>query len=226
MFPMEATVFVRGKTGFFYLGEFFDGMEHGEGTLAMSDRSTFVGQFKSGFRDGKGQAVYKAIQQNKVAAGLKKKGSKLHTVCHITPASARTRAAPCVTRKYVETGSYEGEFLKDHFHGDGIFQWVDGRRYEGQWDMNRMHGHGKYTFADGRKYEGQYKNGEKSGIGTYAWPDGRIYVGQVLRGAQHGRGIYTNARGKHREGIWHLGRPAAAQTSQIQQGELGDLDWI
>jgi len=185
--------------GAFYFGEFVNGVEHGQGSLTMSDSSTFVGQFNSGLKDGKGQAVYKALQMTAVNAGSENK-----------------------IKGYFQTGSYEGEFAKDNYHGHGIFEWVDGRRYEGQWQMNAMHGHGKYTFKDGRKYEGQYKNGEKSGIGTYEWPDGRVYVGQVLRGAQHGRGVYTNARGKSQEGIWHLGRPASG--SKNAQGREGELE--
>merc|ERR1712008_536697 len=196
--PHGSHGFTSLPCGTFYHGEFMNGREHGEGRLTMSDRSTYVGQFENGLRAGRGKAVYRSPDFYP--------GASVHIE--------------------VPLSSYEGEFMKDCFHGQGIFRWPDGRNYEGQWAMNVMHGHGRFTFADARKYEGQYKHGEKSGEGSYTWPDGRLYVGQVLHGAQHGRGVYTNAKGKRREGIWHLGRPAAAQSSQIQQGQLGELEWI
>ena len=29
--------------------------------------------------------------------------------------------------------TYEGEWVGDHRHGEGVFDWGDGRNYKGQW---------------------------------------------------------------------------------------------
>jgi hypothetical protein len=38
-----------------------------------------------------------------------------------------------------------------------------------------MHGQGTYEWPDGRKYVGSYENDQKEGIGKYYWPDGRYF---------------------------------------------------
>lgn len=35
-----------------------------------------------------------------------------------------------------------------------------------------MHGNGKYEWPDGRKYDGQYEDDLKHGYGVFTWPDG------------------------------------------------------
>ena len=45
---------------------------------------------------------------------------------------------------------YEGYFLKNDFHGQGWYKWLDGREYKGCWDRNKMHGEGALTYGDGR----------------------------------------------------------------------------
>jgi len=40
-----------------------------------------------------------------------------------------------------------------------------------------MHGNGIYNWPDGRRYEGDYINDKKHGFGIYTYPDGRCYKG-------------------------------------------------
>lgn len=102
---------------------------------------------------------------------------------------------------------YEGRFVDDLRHGQGILVWTDGRKYCGQFARGRFHGEATMIWPDRRSYVGQYCDNRKHGTGTFRWPDGRCYRGQWLSGTRHGVGTYTNARGMTRVGDWDRDRP-------------------
>lgn len=52
-----------------------------------------------------------------------------------------------------------------------------------------MHGEGEFNWVDGRKYRGWYFENKRYGMGTYYWPDGRKYIGFWKDGVMHGKGI-------------------------------------
>ena len=87
-----------------------------------------------------------------------------------------------------------------------MYNWIDGRKYEGQWLNNNMHGQGVYEWKDGRKYEGSYLDDKKHGYGTYTWADGRKYEGYWAEGKQHGKGKYYLPDGTVKVGIWDHGK--------------------
>eukprot|EP00913_Durusdinium_trenchii_P025111 g23571.t1 len=85
-----------------------------------------------------------------------------------------------------------------------------------------MHGEGRYEWPDGRAYEGQYINDLKDtpranlpsalksedwqeGEGTFLWADGRKFTGQWKDGKQHGVGVFRTAHGDQRTGEWREG---------------------
>ncbi len=45
--------------------------------------------------------------------------------------------------------SYEGQFLKDKYHGQGTYKWNDGRKYTGQFVNGLSEGFGKKEFPSG-----------------------------------------------------------------------------
>ena len=45
-----------------------------------------------------------------------------------------------------------------------------------------MHGEGTFEWKDGRKYVGRYINGEKNGYGEFYWPDKTTYKGSWREG--------------------------------------------
>ena len=47
------------------------------------------------------------------------------------------------------TENYSGEFLNDHYHGEGIFRWASGTRYEGEFFAGNKHGYGIFYYQTG-----------------------------------------------------------------------------
>ena len=52
---------------------------------------------------------------------------------------------------------------------------TDGDVYEGEWLDDKAHGQGVYYHEDGSKYEGEWFEDKQHGIGTESWPDGAQY---------------------------------------------------
>ncbi len=69
-----------------------------------------------------------------------------------------------------------------------------------------MHGQGVYEWADGRKYEGPYVEDKKSGFGIFKWPDGKRYEGPWANGFQHGQGTFYFPTGEVKVGEWENGK--------------------
>ncbi|KAF4657269.1 hypothetical protein FOL47_008531 [Perkinsus chesapeaki] len=105
-------------------------------------------------------------------------------------------------------GYYQGGWLNNELHGQGVQTWSDGRIYVGSFLEGKFHGEGRmeWHIAGDRGgpmvYQGQYVNDKKEGYGTFEWPDGRKYAGYWVAGKRHGDGEYTTEFGQTRRGIW------------------------
>ncbi|KAF4716065.1 Elongation of fatty acids protein 2, variant 2 [Perkinsus olseni] len=105
-------------------------------------------------------------------------------------------------------GYYQGMWLKNEPHGEGVQTWADGRIYVGTFKEGKFHGAGRMEWhVAGHRggpmvYQGQYVEDRKEGYGTFEWPDGRKYAGWWLAGKRHGDGEYTTEFGQTRKGIW------------------------
>ena len=54
---------------------------------------------------------------------------------------------------------YKGEWRKGLYHGNGSFDYNDGRFYEGQFRGGKNHGMGTFTHYNEKKYTGEWKRG-------------------------------------------------------------------
>lgn len=60
--------------------------------------------------------------------------------------------------RYANGGFYDGTWLKDKRHGEGLFVRPDGNRYEGTWAKDLKHGRGKFFHLDsGQVQEGVWQ---------------------------------------------------------------------
>ncbi len=124
-----------------------------------------------------------------------------------------------------QNNKYNGEFLDNKFHGQGIRTYANGEIYEGYWKNNKQHGKGKYTFKNGTIYEGDWEDGERNGQGTCTYTIGRKYEGDWKDGEQHGQGKYTYAGGNIYEGEWKYGKRDGKGTFTYTNGNIYDGDW-
>lgn len=49
----------------------------------------------------------------------------------------------------------------DGQHGEGVFEWPDGRKYIGQWRKGKQHGRGTYITANGERKVGEWNEGKR-----------------------------------------------------------------
>ena len=47
----------------------------------------------------------------------------------------------------------------DKQHGEGLFEWPDGRKYKGNWENGKRHGNGIYWDRKGRRFHKMWRNG-------------------------------------------------------------------
>lgn len=82
---------------------------------------------------------------------------------------------------------YDGDFLNNMRHGQGMLVWADESTYTGEWANDLAHGTGCQRFLD-------------SGV----WQE---YSGSFKEGLRHGQGILRVAGLPDRSGVWEEGLP-------------------
>ena len=105
-----------------------------------------------------------------------------------------------VTKTYANGDKYEGPFVDDKKHGQGILTFANGDKYEGPYVDDKRHGQGIFTFASGNKYEGPYVDDKMNGQGIFTYASGAKYEGPFVDNKKHGQGIFTFADGTKYEG--------------------------
>ena len=129
-----------------YVGEFYKGQPHGQGTFNYAGRK-YVGQWKRGKQHGQG--IYTYPNGDKYA-GEWKKGKYYGKG----------------TYTYVNGDKYAGEWKKRKYNkpdnlsernGYGIYTYANGDRYVGNWKKGLRHGNGTFTHFTGEIEEGIWK---------------------------------------------------------------------
>jgi hypothetical protein len=106
-----------------YDGNWNIGVREGRGTFWNGDSDLYIGQWKDNKRNGKGSYFFNLAtwEENKNSEFWLKEN----------------------------TENYSGEFLNDHYHGEGIFRWASGTRYEGEFFAGNKHGYGIFYYQTG-----------------------------------------------------------------------------
>lgn len=72
---------------------------------------------------------------------------------------------------------------------------------------NQMHGEGYFEWENGKLYKGSYKDDKKHGYGILIQPNGKSYKGNWANGFPHGKGyIKNNSNSVERCGEWKNGK--------------------
>ena len=84
-----------------------------------------------------------------------------------------------------------------------------------------MHGQGLYQWSDGRRYQGEYKCDKKDGFGVYMWADGRAHYGMWKDGNQNGEGTKVLANMDMTKSFWLNGKKQhELQLSDAERQEI------
>lgn len=77
--------------------------------------------------------------------------------------------------------------------------------YNGNFVRDSFHGLGKKTYENGRVYEGEFYQGKEHGKGELVFVDGRKYVGSFDRGSPHGEGVLMDEMGESKPVFFNHG---------------------
>jgi hypothetical protein len=182
-----------------YVGEFKDGLLHGQGTLEFPDGEKYVGEFKDGKQHGQG--TYTFPSGSKYVGEFK--DGQLRGLGTFTFSDGYKYVGEFKDGERDGQGAstsangekYVGEFKDGQRHGQGTLTSANGAKYVGEFKDGLLHGQGTLTFPDGEKYVGGYKDGKQHGQGTYSFASGNKYVGEFKDGKQHGNGTFKFANG-------------------------------
>eukprot|EP00392_Amoebophrya_sp_AT5.2_P011692 g11775.t1 len=120
---------------------------------------------------------------------------------------------------------YEGQFVRDEFHGYGVY-FYERNRYEGDWVSSYKHGKGKYTNVEqNTEYSGDWCEGFRHGSGTLTSPE-FLYEGEFHSDHMHGKGKITYTatgdcyEGDFCENLRHgRGKFVAQKPAEVYDGE-------
>jgi hypothetical protein len=166
-------VFTNGSR---YQGQWVDDKMDGHGNLAGAGGGKYEGKFHNGFRTGLGREQYGNTMGAKFLCpmGYWHKGDGF-----------------CV---------YMGEWLRDHWHGEGEYRCCDGKIYRGHFEWNRRHGKGFQEYVQDahagdpmlnglykrKSYDGDWYENMRVGHGTLKYVNGDTLTGPFVQGQPHG----------------------------------------
>merc|ERR1712185_761960 len=142
-----------------YVGEFFNGLYHGEGTFEWPDKAhVYRGQWQFGEMSGKGTMTTS-------------NGSIYSGEFHAGNMEGRG------TLTFITNDQYVGEFKDSLFNGLGTYTWSSGTCLVGVFENNCCSKVGKKTYPDGTVFVGEFLEDQENGKGILTAPDGTRIAG-------------------------------------------------
>lgn len=133
-----------------YVGTFQDGEFHDYGRLevpiSFTEKTVYVGNWDMGIREGRGTYwngkgnLYIGQWRNNERHG---RGSYFFNL----PRWEENAHTEFWLRENTE--NYSGEFVNDHYQGQGVYRWANGSRYEGGFFASDKHGPGTFYYETG-----------------------------------------------------------------------------
>lgn len=120
---------------------------------------------------------------------------------------------------------YEGQFLNDRAHGQGVQWYASGDRYEGLFSAGVQSGAGTYHYASGDRYVGSFAGGLRDGAGVHHFTSGDRYEGAFRAGELVGQGALSYANGDRYVGQFANGVRHGRGTCLLQ-GRRGPADGV
>eukprot|EP00008_Paramoeba_atlantica_P005152 CAMPEP_0201485574 /NCGR_PEP_ID=MMETSP0151_2-20130828/9662_1 /ASSEMBLY_ACC=CAM_ASM_000257 /TAXON_ID=200890 /ORGANISM="Paramoeba atlantica, Strain 621/1 / CCAP 1560/9" /LENGTH=549 /DNA_ID=CAMNT_0047869763 /DNA_START=69 /DNA_END=1718 /DNA_ORIENTATION=- len=228
-----------------YSGLWNWGVMSGSGTLKL-EGLTFVGEWKSGQRHGKGKSIF---PDGIVQEGYWKEdaidgegkiensngdvyngyivGNAKHGHGRMQYANGDVYEGEWETDLPSGAGNfsmtrgettikYFGNFKRGIFHGDGILA-IGDSEYVGPFHEGLKQGKGKLR-RDGMRYDGDFSSDLFHGNGILTYADGTRYLGEFDNGSRHGEGTLYLSSGATYMGQWKKGRQSGKGTMTYPDG--------
>lgn len=219
------------QNGSWYRGNWHLDRRHGTGTTYdVESQTTYTGEWCNGLRCGAGRLEY--------LNGIVVKGKWTDDVLD-----------PTVQAIYLDGSKYEGGWLNNCRHGEGVWTNVRECVYTNTWQCDQKQGpgsirfpngvifygtwvddevvEGAYHFTNGDVYTGAWREEElvREGFGRCLSKNGDIYEGEWHRDLRHGQGRMVYAKGKGTyEGQWvenvRHGRGTLQDKNGVYEGEF------
>ena len=122
---------------------------------------------------------------------------------------------------------YKGDFINDKYHGEGRLVVKGEYEYVGEFSNGEFHGKGIIRYENGKTFNGEFNNGKKVGEGVLTIKHGEDgpeekYVGEFQDDYYHGFGKYTFKDGSVYEGNWDRGKKSGKGTFFNMSPEPGE----
>lgn len=167
-----------------YEGEVKNGLVHGDGRIDWPDGTYYIGSFRNGLKHGEGT---ESLPDGRIFRGTYRNGQWVTGVLH-----------------FPNGQTYEGEFERQRFDGQGKLTFGNRAVYEGNFQAGMMEGEGQMTTADGTVYKGVF-SGDRLTQGMLTSRDGSVYEGELRSWRPHGEGLLVQADGEVVEGQFVYG---------------------
>ena len=200
------------ENGDHYMGDMKFGLPDGSGTLnTIMDGMgyTYVGEFKRGKKNGRGNLSSKDNKYNYDGGWKDDKKYGIGTL-------------------FDNGDKYTGDFVDDKYNGNGTLCGKNGEIYECEFKDGKQNGLGRVTlvngdiyignfengkicdqvsikYKNGESYDGYYKDNKKWGYGCFNFKNGDSYVGDFENDLFNGEGILTKSNGEIQKGIFKDG---------------------
>ncbi len=205
-----------------YVGEFKEGLPHGQGTHTFVNREKydtseygekyegefqdlhFHGQGTLTFPDGsKWVGAWKNSQLNGYAVTYYADGSINQEGIFKDNKFLKAQTKPKAPHVWALPACPSSGYFHNCY---GTHTWGGGLKYIGDWKNNKKNGQGTLTSGKGDKYVGDWKDDKYHGQGTVTFANGNSYVGEFKNGKKHGQGTYTWASGNSYVGEYENGK--------------------
>lgn len=204
-----------GRKRCMYMGDWWEGVRQGFGTLRDATGMEYVGEWSNNVRHGFGALKHPNGEEylGEWADG------RMEGVGRLTAANGDVYEGSFKEHKYNGMGlfvegatgnTFMGYFVDGKAQGMGVLSLASkGEKYKGEFDLNYRHGKGVCCYANGSKYAGSWYRGLASGFGIYLAPQSTVtneargvdkYIGQWDGGMKHGMGRYVFSGGDFYDG--------------------------
>lgn len=140
------------------IGQFQNQKLEGYGVIEYASGSIYIGQFKNGLRDGKGEVRHR----DEVIRGVWVRDKYLKST-EVKMEGCKSGNCSNGDGVYIYQNStvFMGSFSDGRANGIGICFFFDGDIYYGEWDNHTFHGKGTYLYhKNGTIQDGYWKNGQ------------------------------------------------------------------